>query len=141
MPSQTRQYIAIAVGLAGVACALLLVMIGDTRDLRFVWGDAFVVVLLAGPSAWIAGFAVAGGLGHDGAGGWVMSYVASILATLMGAMIAGTFLLPGLGTLFAPATLIANFLATPPLGVAWAAIIAALHYFSMKLRAEEVSKA
>lgn len=139
MPTQTQTNIATTVGLAGIACALLLVALGDTRDLSHVWGNECVVVALAGPSAWVAGLVVSGGLGHRGAGGVVTSYLAGALATLLGAMIAGTFLAPGLGTLFAPTILFLNFINAPLLGFGWIICIAALHHAALKLRASMVN--
>lgn len=135
MLTTPRKQIAAAIGLAGLLCSVVLVLLGDTSDLRFVWGNEIVVVVLAGPSAWLAGLAVAGLFGDTTRWGWFGAFVGYVMATAVGAAIAGTVLVPACGTIVAPLILLANFLDYPLVGLGWLLTFVGLQHFSFYIRA------
>ncbi|MEN8840118.1 MAG: hypothetical protein ABF254_02125 [Octadecabacter sp.] len=132
MERPERKDIALAFGLVGVLTAVVLVIFGDTRDLDYTWPGQIGVVIIAGPSAWLAGYAFGGMFGHPRAMGWVFACVGACLSTVLGAAIGGTFVLPLLGTIIAPAVLFEQAIANPMIGIIWLAAMAGLHVFVLK---------
>lgn len=94
--------IATAVGLIGMLSATALVVFGDTHDLDSTWISPIGVIFLAGPSGWVAGLIFGGLFGLPGPWGWAALALGAVLPTFLGAAIAGTFVVPLLGTMIAP---------------------------------------
>ena len=108
-----RRTIAVGIGLVGILTAAALVLFGDTRVLNDTWTGEIGVVIIAGPSAGLAGLVCGGMFGHPHLQGWVLAFMGACLSTLLGAAIAGTFVLPLIGSVIAPTALLDQAIANP----------------------------
>ncbi|MFQ6548407.1 hypothetical protein AADZ90_010635 [Aestuariibius sp. 2305UL40-4] len=77
-----------------------------------------------------------GHLGLPGVWGAVRAFGAGIWITLAGAVIGGTLVLPGFGTMFGPLSVIVTLIEAPVLLVLWAATIFGAHRTLHNLRFE-----
>lgn len=134
MQPTPRRSIAAYFAVSGVVCAAALVIVGNTRDLNVVWANEVTLMPLAGMSAGLAGLALPGWMGQGGRNGWLLAFSGFVLATALGAAVAGTLLLPVLGTLIAPMLLLENAIEYPFFGMSWLLIFAALQIGAIKIR-------
>ena len=124
--------IATAIGLIGMLCATALVVFGDTSDLQGTWIGPIGVICLAGPSAWVAGLIFGGLFGLPGPWGWAAAALSAVLSTFLGAAIAGTFVIPLLGTMIAPFELFEQMLQHPVMLIIWLGLMAGVHVLILK---------
>lgn len=132
MQRPKRSDIALLFGLIGILTALALVFFGNTDELSYVWVGKAGVVVLAGPSAWLAGLACGGLFGHPGPSGWGAAALGAVMSTILGAGIAGTFVVPVLGTIVAPIALIEEAMFRPVILIAWGLLMTGLHILVLK---------
>lgn len=124
--------IAALIGLSGGLCAIAMIVFADTSDLRDTWINEFGLVVLAGGGAWLAGLIFGRMFGHEGWQGWVISALGGIFATVLGAAVAGTFVMPLLGTMIAPMVLITQAFEYPMLFISWAILMSGMHVLILK---------
>ena len=79
MPSNTRFFIAIGFGCAGLVCALALAAFGETGDLRAVNARDIHMIAVSGPSAFLAGLICASLFGHPNGFGWFLAGCGALL--------------------------------------------------------------
>ena len=132
MQTYTRNDVALAISLVGIITAIALVCFGDTRDLDYVWIGRIGVVILAGPGAYFAGLLCGPMFGIPGKWGWLAAAIGAAMSTICGAMIAGTFAVPLLGTFIAPLVLIAEGLHQPLIALIWCASMIGLQVILLK---------
>ncbi|SMX37991.1 hypothetical protein [Octadecabacter ascidiaceicola] len=132
MTRPARKDIAVAFGLVGILTAFALVVFGDLRELHDPWTGPIGVVIIAGPSAWMAGFLFGGMFGQQGAMGWGLALLGACLSTLLGAAIGGTIVLPLFGTIIAPFALLDQAIAHPTIALVWLCLMAVLHLALLK---------
>ena len=65
--------------------------------------------------------------GKSGLSGWAMAFLGAILTTLLGCAIAGTAIMPVLGTMIAPLAVAVNIATAPGVLFIWLAGMAAMH--------------
>lgn len=133
---QQRMIVSAAFGLSGFACAVGLMLFGDTSPVYEIGANNSLLLVVSGPSAAVAGFACGGLFGHHSHWGWFGAGFGGILATLLGAMLGGTLLAPLIGTVWAPPLLFANLITFPLSGLVWVASMAGLHTFIRRMRVE-----
>ena len=124
--------IATAIGLIGMLSATALVVFGDTHDLDSKWISPIGVIFLAGPRAWVAGLIFGGLFGLPGPWGWATLALGAVLSTFLGAAIAGTFVVPLLGTMIAPFELFEQMIQHPMMLVVWLGLMAGVHVLILK---------
>ena len=78
-------------------------------------------------------------LGHAGALGWIRAIFGALMISLIGAVVAGTMILPYYGTMFAPFQVILMMIETPLLAVVWVAMILSAHCMILQWRQERDS--
>ncbi|KAG1713588.1 hypothetical protein GQR58_002053 [Nymphon striatum] len=140
MSRPKRSDIALTIGLCGSLSAVALIIFGDTAALDETWINHFGLVFFAGIGAWLSGLLVGGMFGHSGWQGWIVAAIGAVLATQLGALIAGTFVLPVFGSLMAPIILTTEAIDHPSLLITWAVIMSGLHILVLKSVGERVSK-
>lgn len=135
MPFYKRSNIAVAFGIIAMLTATALVLFGDVRDLRYVWVNKTGLVLVAGPSGWLAGLLCGGLFGSRGGWGWLGASLGAVLSTVMGSIIAGSILLPVIGTMVAPLIMAAEIMQGPAIAIVWVLGMGAIHLMILKSRA------
>ena len=122
------------IGIGGGLCAASLFVAARLGVGQAVTFQPVLVVPLAGAGAWLAGLVVYRFFGHPGRRGWVWAGLGYVLATGLGAAVAGTGLYPGVGTLTAP-LILAVVIATSPVNLpVWLASSAIIHLAMRKMR-------
>lgn len=132
MPITFKNDIAIAIGLIGTITAIALAMSVHPSVLSDVWINRLGMVILAGPSAWLAGLLFGSLFGHQGYLGWLLAFIGACLCTVTGAMIAGTLVFPGIGTLVAPLVLYSEGTRHPLILISWLICMGGLHLILIK---------
>jgi hypothetical protein len=132
MARPERKDVAVGFGLVGLLTALALVAFGDTRILDATWTGQIGVVIIAGPSAWLAGMACGWMFGRPKAEGWVLAFLGACLSTMLGAAIGGNIVFPILGTIMAPSAILDEAIAHPMIIIVWLALMASMHVILLK---------
>lgn len=132
--SRSRKRIAELIGVTGILTAVALIIWADVSDLRYVWANEFGMVLIAGPSAYLAGLLTAGLFGHDGRWGWVAAVFGALLSTVLGGAIAGTLLVPAIGTLIAPLFVLLEGALLIGVIFVWCTSMTVVHLYAVKFR-------
>ena len=99
-------------------------------------------------TAWVIGAGALGGglglfsargcMGQPHAMGWARAIVGSTAVALIASVVAGTFILPVYGTIYAPVMLMTATLAAPWLAAMWYATVLGAHYLMIS-RSQEVA--
>lgn len=96
-------------------------------------------VIFAGAlSGGIGLFAARGWMGQTGLLGFARATVGAIAVVLLGAIIAGTLILPVYGTFYGPFLLLSEFIGKPWIAFAWFAALFGAHYL-MVILTEEIA--
>ncbi|MCF2870236.1 hypothetical protein L0664_04080 [Octadecabacter sp. G9-8] len=132
MQDYTRNDVATAISLVGTLTAIALALSLGPKELSDFGLNGFWLVFISEPSAWIAGKLCGSMFGHQGLGGWVLAAIGALLSTVAGAMIAGTFVFPGLGTMFAPLILFAVGVEEPMIWITWLICMTGLQIILLK---------
>jgi len=141
MTKQNQISMAAALGVAGTLCATGMIVFGDTRDLAFVNATPVHMLVVSGPSAALAGWMCRGLFGRRGGIGWFFAGAGAFLATLLGAAIGGTLIVPMTGTIFAPLIVFWNLVVYPWAGLVWLFTMMSVHILAFKTNGYAVSAA
>ncbi len=94
-------------------------------------------IIFAGAlSGGISLFIARGWMGRPGALGIARAIVGSIAVAIIGAVLAGTLILPVYGTFYGPFLLLSAFIAKPWIAIAWFAALLGAHYLMVVLTEE-----
>jgi hypothetical protein len=127
-----RLYTATLIGLSGAATmAAMGLGRGDT-----------VMVVIAGVGAFVAGLPVAGLFGHHGQDGVLGAVAGAVMATALGAMLAGFALALASGfigaMLLGPIAVATAILTQPIVALSWVGSMAGVHFLTLLARQEAV---
>ncbi len=113
--------------LSALACALAFTVAGWDRPSSGRVDMRFLLPLVALVGGIIAGAFTAVLFGRTGVKGGLVAVLGAFLSTLLGSAIAGTLLMPIIGTFFGPAMIFFFIFMLPPYGALWAACFVATH--------------
>ena len=132
---------AAALGVIGMITAGVIVLTMGTHDEDVLWFGRGGLIVVAGCSAWLAGRLCGGLFGHSGWLGWLKAAFGAFLSTICGAMIGGTFVMPLVGTLFAPLVVVGWIVFVPTLTICWSVAMIALHLWALEAKSFSESEA
>lgn len=97
--------------------------------------------IFAGVVGGFAGFVAGYGrwLGHEGVLGWMRAGIGVVMISLIGAVVAGTLILPYYGTMFGPFQVILVMIEIPALAAIWIAMVLSAHCMVAEWRRERDS--
>jgi len=90
--------------------------------------------VLAFVGAGAVGLLALSGFGYPGMGGWAIAAATALATTFGGAALAGTLVMPGIGTTAAVSMVTTAIIARPPVLLIWAGLMAGLHLLQCRSR-------
>jgi len=129
-----RFIVAVESSVAGAAVAATTALMLHAKSL--LNGDSFelaFISLLGAVGGFLGGLVLSAGFGRPGRDGWLVAIATAFFAPPLAGALAGSFLMPGIGTVIGGALALRTF--CYPLSVAvWALCLVAIHLHARRIR-------